>query len=241
MRLKGKRALVTAAGQGIGKAITETFVNEGAEVIALDINSDLLSMIKGVKSLCVDVTDKVELCRHIEDEAPEILVNCAGVVHSGSILDAIDEELDYAFSLNVKSMFYGIKAALPSMIQNQTGSIINIGSVCSSIVAAPNRFVYGTTKAAIIGLTKSVALEYVTQGVRCNCICPGTVDSPSLHERLNATGNYKKAMNDFVARQKMGRIGLPSEIGSLATYLASDESRFTTGNSHIIDGGWSLG
>ena len=149
--------------------------------------------------------------------------------------------MDFAYNLNVKSMFHGIQAALPVMKKNGQGSIINIASVCSSILAAPNRFVYGTTKAAIIGLTKSVAIEYITDGIRCNCICPGTVDSPSLHQRLRDTGDYEKAMKEFVARQRMGRIGSPDEIAAMALYLASDDSKFTTGQSHIVDGGWSLG
>jgi len=241
MRLKGKKAFVTAAAQGIGRAISETFIVEGAEVVAVDLNSDLLSSLAGAKVMKVDVTDKKELSEAVQREAFDVLVNCAGVVHAGTILEASEEELDFAYNLNVKSMFYGIQAALPAMMRSGQGSIINIASVCSSILAAPNRFVYGTTKAAIIGLTKSVAIEYITNGIRCNCICPGTVDSPSLHQRLRNTGDYEKAMKEFVARQRMGRIGTPDEIAAMALYLASDDSKFTTGQSQIVDGGWSLG
>ena len=241
MRLKGKKAFVTAAAQGIGRAISETFIAEGAEVVAVDLNSDLLSSLAGAKVMKVDVTDRKALSEAIQSEGFDVLVNCAGVVHSGTILEASEEELDFAYNLNVKSMFYGIQAALPAMMRSGQGSIINIASVCSSILAAPNRFVYGTTKAAIIGLTKSVAIEYITNGIRCNCICPGTVDSPSLHQRLRNTGDYEKAMKEFVARQRMGRIGSPDEIAAMALYLASDDSKFTTGQSQIVDGGWSLG
>ena len=241
MKLQGKKAFVTAAAQGIGRAISETFIAEGAEVVAVDLNSDLLSSLAGAKVMKVDVTDRKALSEAVQSEGFDVLVNCAGVVHSGTILEATEEELDFAYNLNVKSMFYGIQAALPAMVKSGQGSIINIASVCSSILAAPNRFVYGTTKAAIIGLTKSVAIEYITNGIRCNCICPGTVDSPSLHQRLRNTGDYEKAMKEFVARQRMGRIGTPDEIAAMALYLASDDSKFTTGQSQIVDGGWSLG
>ena len=241
MRLSEKKVLVTAAAQGIGRAICEDFIREGARVIALDINAKKLETLRGADLRNIDVTNKSEFVKVIQEQTLDVLVNCAGVVHSGTILDASDEDFDFSINLNVRSMFHGIQAALPNMIENGGGSIINIASACSSIIAAPNRFVYGTTKAAIIGLTKSVALEYITNGIRCNAICPGTVDSPSLHDRLKATGDYRKAMKDFVARQRMGRIGHPGEIAALAVYLASDESKFTTGHSHIIDGGWSLG
>ena len=241
MRLEGKKAFITAAAQGIGRAISETFIAEGADVVAVDLNSDLLASLVGAKVLKVDVTDKKALSTAIQSMEFDVLVNCAGIVHSGTILEATEEELDFAYNLNVKSMFYGIQAALPVMKKNGQGSIINIASVCSSILAAPNRFVYGTTKAAIIGLTKSVAIEHITDGIRCNCICPGTVDSPSLHQRLRDTGDYEQAMKAFVARQRMGRIGTPQEIAAMALYLASDDSKFTTGQSHIVDGGWALG
>ena len=241
MRLKGKKALVTAAAQGIGRSISETFISEGADVIAVDLNLGLLSTLEGAEVMQLDVTNKQGLTNVIEEANVDILANCAGVVHHGTVLEASEEELDFAFNLNVKSMFYGIQAALPGMIKKGGGSIINIASVCSSILAAPNRFVYGTTKAAIIGLTKSVAIEYITEGIRCNSICPGTVNSPSLHQRLKDTGDYEGAMKAFVARQRMGRIGAPEEIAAMALYLASDDSKFTTGQSHIVDGGWALG
>ena len=241
MRLKRKKALVTAAAQGIGRSIAESFIKEGAEVVAIDVNFDLLKTLDGSEVLKVDVTDQTALAEVIREVDVDILVNCAGIVHSGTILEATENELNFAFDLNVKSMFYAIKAALPKMREKGSGSIINIASVCSSILGAPNRFVYGTTKAAIIGLTKSVAIEYIMEGIRCNCICPGTVDSPSLHQRLRDTGDYEKAMKAFVARQRMGRIGTPKEIAAMAIYLGSDDSKFTTGQSHIIDGGWALG
>ena len=170
---------------------------------------------------------------------PDVLFNCAGFVHNGTVLQVTDQEWDFAFDLNVRSMLRTIRAALPGMIARGGGSIINMSSACSSVIGAPNRFVYGTTKAAVIGLTKSVASDYITQGIRCNAVCPGTVDSPSLHERLTATGDYEKAMKAFVARQPMGRLATAEEIAALVVYLASDESAFTTGQPHIIDGGWS--
>ena len=241
MRLNGKKAFITAAGQGIGKAICEKFVSENSEVYATDLSEELIKSLPADKVSVLDVTHKELLQEEIVKFNPDILVNCAGFVHAGSILDASDEQFDFAISLNVKSMFHAIQAVTPLMLEKKTGSIINIASVVSSIIGAPNRFIYGLSKAAIIGLTKSVALEFVGQGIRCNCICPGTVDTPSLHQRLKDTGDYEKAMTDFVARQPMGRIGEPGEIASLAVYLASDESNFTTGQTHIIDGGWSVG
>ena len=175
----------------------------------------------------------------ISDIQPDILFNCAGFVHHGSILNASEDEWDFAFELNVRAMMRTIKAALPGMIERGAGSIINMSSACSSIIGAPDRFVYGTSKAAVLGLTKSVARDYITTGVRCNAICPGTVDSPSLHDRLRATGDYDAAMKAFVARQPMGRIATAEEIAALVVYLASDESAFTTGQAHLIDGGWA--
>ena len=241
MRLNGKKAFITASGQGIGKAICEKFVAENAEVYATDINEELLKNLPADRTSVLDVTHKKLLQAEIKKFNPDILVNCAGIVHAGSILDSSDDQFDFAVSLNVKSMFHAIQAVVPLMLEKKSGSIINIGSVVSSIIGAPNRFIYGVSKAAIIGLTKSVALEFVSKGIRCNCICPGTVDTPSLHQRLEDTGDYEKAMKDFVARQPMGRIGKSGEIASLAVYLASDESNFTTGQAHIIDGGWSIG
>lgn len=240
MRLKGKTAFVTAAGQGIGRAIAQGFAREGASVVATDLNSDLLV---GLDAECfaLDVTDKAALAAALEDAAPDILANCAGFVHAGTILDATDDEWDFAFTLNVRSQFHAMQAVLPGMIERGGGSIINIASVVSSLVGAPNRFVYAASKAAIIGMTKSVALDYVTKAVRVNAICPGTVDSPSLHDRLRATGDYDAALAAFTARQPMGRIGTAEEIAHLAIYLASDESAFTTGQTHVVDGGWSVG
>lgn len=240
MRLNGKRAFITAAGQGIGRAIAETFAREGADITATDLNSDLLIDLPGT-CFSLDVLDKPALTAAIADAAPDILVNCAGFVHAGTIAEATDEDFDFAFNLNVRSQFHAMQAALPGMEARGGGSIVNIASVASSIIAAPNRFIYGASKAAIIGMTKSVAIDYVTRGIRCNCICPGTVDSPSLHDRLRAMGDYETAKAAFIARQPMQRVGKPEEIAALALYLASDESAFTTGQAHIIDGGWAAG
>ena len=239
MRLKNKKAFVTAAGQGIGKAIADKFVNLGSEVLAVDINDALLTKLNVSNSLCLDVRDAKSINKAIKDFEPDILINCAGIVHSGTILVSKEEEFDQAIDLNIKSMYSTIKAVIPIMQKKGSGSIINIGSVVSSVIGAPNRCIYGLSKAAVIGLTKSVAVDFVKEGIRCNCICPGTVDTPSLHERLEATGDYEKAMNDFVNRQPMGRLGLADEVADLAVYLASDESKFITGQEHIIDGGWS--
>ena len=240
MLLSGKKIFITAAGQGIGRAITERFIKEEGSVLATDVNYDLIKDIETEKKQ-LDVLNKTELQKTISNFNPDILINCAGFVHSGTILDANDEEFEFAVSLNIKSMFHSIQAAIPLMIQKGGGSIINISSVVSSIIGAPNRFIYGTTKAGVIGLTKSVAVEYVKEGIRCNAICPGTVDTPSLHSRLKDTGDYEKAKKDFIARQPLGRVGKSDEIASLALYLSSDESMFTTGQTHIIDGGWSVG
>lgn len=240
MRLNGKRAFITAAGQGIGRAIAESFSAEGAEIIATDLNPDLLAGLPGT-SFALDVLDKAALTSAITEAEPDILVNCAGFVHSGTIAEATDDEFDFAFNLNVRSQFHAMQAVLPGMEARDGGVIVNIASVASSIIAAPSRFIYGASKAAVIGMTKSVALDYVTRGIRCNCICPGTVDSPSLHDRLRAMGDYEKAKETFIARQPMLRVGTPQEIAALALYLASDESAFTTGQAHIIDGGWAVG
>lgn len=241
MRLGGKKAFITAAGQGIGRAIAEAYIAEGAEVIATDLNSDLLHDLKGATAFALDATDKPSLQYAVKAAGPDILVNCAGIVHAGTILEASDDDLDFALNLNLRAMFHSIQAALPGMLERGGGSIVNIASVASSILGAPNRFIYGTTKAAVIGLTKSIAVDFVTRDIRCNCICPGTVDSPSLHDRLRATGNYEEAKAAFVARQPMGRIGTAQEVAALAVYLGSDESSFTTGQEHIIDGGWAAG
>ncbi len=237
-RLSGKRALITAAGQGIGRATAIAMAEAGAEVFATDLDAGLLEGLPG-ETFALDVRDDASVPAGVERARPDILFNCAGFVHNGTVLEATDAEWAMAMDLNVASMFRTIRAALPGMLERGQGSIINMSSAASSIIGAPNRFIYGTTKAAVIGLTKSVAADYITQGIRCNAICPGTVDSPSLHDRLRATGDYETAKAAFIARQKMGRIGKPEEIAALAVYLASDDSAFTTGQTHIIDGGWS--
>lgn len=241
MRLKGKTAFVTAAGQGIGRAIAEAYLREGATVTATDLKVDLLEGLEGATCFALDVTDKDAVTEAIQSAAPDVLVNCAGFVHGGTILEATDADFDFAFTLNVRSQFHTMQAALPGMIERGGGSIVNIASVAGSIVAAPNRCIYGASKAAVIGLTKSVALDFVTKGIRVNCICPGTVDSPSLHDRLRAMGDYDEARRAFEARQPMGRIGTAEEIAHLAVYLGSEESAFTTGQAHVIDGGWAVG
>ena len=243
-RLKGKSALVTAAGQGIGRASAIALANEGAEVLATDINKITLNELDDIKNSNIstfelDVLDDKSIKNCINKARPDILFNCAGFVHNGTILEATDDEWDFAFNLNVRSMYKTITNVLPIMLEKGGGSIINMSSAVSSIIGAPNRFIYGATKAAVIGLTKSIAIDYITKGIRCNCICPGTVDSPSLHQRLEATGNYEIAKKNFTARQPMGRLATPEEIAALVVYLASDESAFTTGQPHIIDGGWS--
>lgn len=243
-RLKGKRALITAAGQGIGKATALAMAQAEATVYATDINQDALDALaaeghQNINTFTLDVRDNASVIAGVHTAQPDILFNCAGFVHHGTILDVTDEEWDFAFDLNLRSILRTIRAALPHMLEKRSGSIINMSSAASSIIGAPNRFVYGTSKAAILGLTKSVARDYITKGVRCNAICPGTVDSPSLHDRLRATGDYEQAMKDFVARQPLGRLGKAEEIAALAVYLASDESAFTTGQAHVIDGGWS--
>ncbi|KUF12106.1 SDR family oxidoreductase [Pseudoponticoccus marisrubri] len=240
MRLQGKRAFVTAAGQGIGRAIAETFAREGAEVIATDLKPELLEGLEVARSFALDVLDRDALQGAVREASADILVNCAGVVHAGTILEATDAEFDFAMDLNVRAQMHAIQAALPGMTDRGSGAIINIASVASSMLGVPNRFVYGTSKAAVIGLTKAVARDVITQGVRCNAIAPGTVDSPSLHERLRATGDYETAMTQFIARQPMGRIGEAQEIADLAVYLGSDESRYMTGQCIAIDGGMTV-
>ena len=240
-RLSGKTALVTAAGQGIGRAVAEAFIREGATVIAADINAATLATLQGATTLRPDMTDGAAVRDAIAAMDPlDVLFNGAGFVHAGTIEQCSDADWEFSFNLNVRSMHYAISAALPRMVAKGGGSIINMSSVASSVTAAPNRYVYTATKAAVIGLTKSIAIDYVTKGVRCNAICPGTIDSPSLHERLRATGDYQAALSPFVARQPMGRIGRAEEVAALAVYLASDESAFTTGQTHVIDGGWAM-
>lgn len=240
-RLTGKRALITAAGQGIGRASAECFVREGAHVVACDINAEALKRLPTVHAVTLDVTDGAAVAAMMREQAPfDILFNCAGVVADGSILDCSEDEWEFGFDLNVKAMFQLIKLALPGMMARNGGSIINMSSVASSIKGVPRRFVYSATKAAVIGLTKSVAADFVTHGIRCNAICPGTVDTPSLHDRLRATGDYDQAMKTFIARQPMGRLGRADEVAALALYLASEDSMFVTGQTHIIDGGWAI-
>ncbi len=241
--LSGKKILVTAAGQGIGRASVELFVAHGAEVIACDINESSLAELNkldAVNAVLMDVTDADAVEKVVADAGPlNVLFNCAGYVANGSILECDEAAWDFSFNLNVKAMYRLARLVLPGMLETGGGSIINMSSVASSIKGVPNRFAYCTSKAAVIGMTKAIAADFITQGIRCNAICPGTVDSPSLHQRLRDTGDYKQAMKDFVSRQPMGRIGTSDEIAALALYLASDDSAFTTGQTHVIDGGWS--
>lgn len=240
-RLAGKRCFVSAAGQGIGKSVAESFAAQGAHVIAADLRFSDECKSPGIEQIVLDVTDEDALARAVA-AAGEIgvLVNCVGKVASGTILDAPIDELDDSYRLNVRSMAMVIRGFLPGMIARGDGSIVNIASVVSSVMAAPNRFAYATTKAAVIGLTMSVALDFIKMGIRCNAISPGTVETPSLHERWAATGDVDSARAAFVARQPMGRLGAAEEIAAAAVFLASDEARFMTGSNVVIDGGMSL-
>ena len=243
-RLAGKRCFVTAAGQGIGRAAALALAAEGATVVATDRDADKLAGLPdGARTL--DVLDDAALARALDAAGPlDVLFNCAGFVHQNTALTATDAEWDFAFALNVRSMWQACRAALPAMRERHRGSIVNMASACSSVKGAPNRFVYGTTKAAVIGLTKSLAVEHVAEGIRCNAICPGTVETPSLGDRIaaNATaaGGLDAARKSFVARQAMGRLATADEIAALVVYLASDESAFVTGQAIVIDGGWTL-
>jgi len=239
-RLQGKRALITAAGQGIGRASALRMAAEGAEVIATDVNPALLADMPGLTTRALNVLDGAAIAALMEEIGPvDILFNCAGVVHNGTVLEATEAEWDFAFDLNAKAQFRMIRAVLPGMLEKGAGSIINMSSVAGPKKGPINRAVYSASKAAVVGLTRAVAADYVTRGIRCNAICPGTVDSPSLHERLRATGDYEGAMKAFIARQAMGRLGRADEIAALVCYLAADESAFTTGTEHVIDGGWT--
>ncbi|RZJ85154.1 MAG: SDR family oxidoreductase [Brevundimonas sp.] len=238
-RLEGKTALVTGAGAGIGRAAAALFVAEGATVWASDLKRESVADIAGAHALALDVTSAEAIAAaHAATGELDVLFNCAGYVHAGALLDCDDAAWARSFDLNVTAMFRTIRAYLPGMIARGGGSIVNMASVAGSIKGVGNRFAYGASKAAVIGLTKSIAADYVGQGIRCNAICPGTVETPSLKERLAATGDFEAAYRAFSDRQPMGRLGRAEEIASLALYLASDESSFTTGTTHIIDGGW---
>jgi 2-keto-3-deoxy-L-fuconate dehydrogenase len=244
-RLSNKTALITAAGQGIGRATAEAFVREGARVIATDINQAQLATLTGCTTRRLDVTDAAAIAALAKEIGSiDVLFNCAGFVDTGSILDCDEKAWDFSFDLNVRSMYRMMRAFLPGMLARGGGSIINMSSVASSIKGAPNRFVYGASKAAVIGMTKAVAADFVSKGIRCNAICPGTVESPSLRQRIDAQArasgqSLAQVEAAFVARQPLGRVGKAAEIAALAVYLASDESAFTTGTTQVIDGGWS--
>jgi len=244
-KLAGKIAFVTAAGQGIGRATAIAFADEGALVWATDVNESSLAALSHnrpnirTRPLDVRVTQDITDCA-TELGTIDILFNCAGYVHHGSVLDCSEKDWDFSFDLNVKSMYRTCRAFLPAMLKAGKGAIVNMSSTVSSLKAAPNRFVYASTKAAVIGLTKAIAADFIRSGIRCNAICPGVVQSPSLEQRIAAQGDVEKARSEFVARQPMGRIGRPEEIAALAVYLASDESSYTTGQVHIIDGGFTL-
>src|SRR5215203_2013478 len=245
-RLQGKTALVTAAGQGIGRAIAETFLREGAKVWATDLDVAKLEGLEGAEKRRLDVLSSAGVEQLVTDAGSfDILVNAAGFVHHGTILECSDKDWDFSFDLNVKSMHRTIRAFLPGMLEKGRGSIVNVASGASSVRGIPNRYAYGTTKAAVIGLTKSVAADYIRKGIRANAICPGTIESPSLDDRIatlaKKTGRSEKAVRqDFIDRQPMGRLGTPQEIAALAVYLASDESSYTTGQIHLADGGFAL-
>lgn len=241
-RLTGKTVIVTAAGQGIGRASALAMVREGARVIATDIDTDALHVLsgEGLETYMLDVRDVTAIRAMAEAVgAPDVLFNCAGFVAQGTILECDEDQWDFSVNLNMTAMYRMMRIFLPRMIDNGGGVILNMSSVASSVIAATNRFVYGATKAAVIGMTKSIAADFVGQGIRCNAICPGTIESPSLEQRMQSAGNYEASRSAFIARQPMGRIGTPEEIASLVVYLASDEAAYTTGAIHVIDGGWS--
>ena len=239
-RLDRKTVLITAAGQGIGRETAALFAAEGAKVWATDIDAAKLTGLAGCEHFSLDVRDPANIAAVLSRTGPlDVLFNCAGYVANGTILDCVESDWAFSFELNVTGAYRLIRAALPAMLNHGGGSIINMSSVASSVKGVANRCAYGASKAAMIGLTKSIAADFVARGIRCNVICPGTVDTPSLHERLRNTGDYDAALRAFVARQPMGRTGRPSEIAALALYLAADESTFTTGQPFVVDGGWS--
>ena len=240
MRLTAKRALVTAAGAGIGRAIALAFAREGADVLATDIDPGALATLTGMATAVLDVTDDAAVSALADHPPFNVVVNAAGWVPAGTILDCTPADWARALDLNLSSMYRVVRTVLPAMLGAGGGSIVNIASVASSIRGVPNRFAYGATKAGVIGLTKAIAADFVGQGIRANAICPGTVDTPSLHARMAATGNADAARAAFVARQPMGRLGTAEEVAALAVHLASDESGFTTGAVHVIDGGWTM-
>ncbi len=243
-RLAGKKALVTAAGQGIGRASALAMAAEGAQVYATDVNPKLVEALGGIANVTpgvLDVLDDAAIAKTIEALPPlDVLFNCAGFVHNGTILDCTPKDWDFSFNLNVRSMYMTIKCALPKMLAKGSGSIVNMSSFCSSVKGLPNRFVYGASKAAVIGLTKAVAADYVTKGIRCNAIGPGTVDTPSLHDRIAAYENPEEARKMFIARQPMGRLAQAEEIAPVVIFLASDESSFVTGQIYLCDGGVTI-
>ena len=244
-RLEGKRCLVTAAGAGIGRATALAFAREGAEVLATDIDASALRSLAAendvMHTALLDVTDAAQIASLVEaNPVVDVLFNCAGYVHAGTILDTDEAAWRRSFAINVDSMFRLCKAVLPGMLERGRGSIVNVASVASSVKGVPNRFAYGATKAAVIGLTKAIAADYVAYGVRCNAICPGTVKTPSLERRVAALGGHRDVVwKSFIDRQPMGRLGEPDEIAALAVYLVSDEASFTTGAIHVVDGGWT--
>ncbi len=242
-KLEGKTALVTSAAQGIGRASAIALAEEGAKVFATDIREDLLAELAGPNITCfgLNVLEQAAIDAAVARTGPvDILLNCSGYVHHGTVLDCGDKDWDFSFDLNVKAHYRMIKAYLPGMLAKAHGNVINIASVASSIKGAPNRFAYGASKAAIIGMTKALAVDFVAKGIRCNAICPGTVETPSLYDRMRAQGDFEKAKAAFIARQPMGRLAQPEEMGKMVVYLASDDSDFMTGQALVIDGGWSL-
>ena len=244
-KLEGRVALVTSAGQGIGRASAIALAREGAKVFATDIREELFMNISkehpGITGFKLNVLEQAEVDAALKRTGPiDILFNCSGFVHNGTVLDCEEKDWDFSFDLNVKAHYRMIKAYLPGMLAKGKGNVINMASVASSVKGAPNRFVYGASKAAVIGLTKALAADFVAKGIRCNCICPGTVETPSLYDRMRAQGDFEKAKAAFIARQPMGRMAQPEEIAEMVVYLASEDTAFITGQALVIDGGWSI-